>query len=67
MKQERRLMQEKRKAKMKEPVKPLPVGEPCEYEKIREKNIRERQEAMEACGFFEDLKAYKRKIGLEKE
>ena len=52
---------------MKEPVKPLPAGEPCGYEKIREKNIRERQEAMEACGFFEDLKAYKRKIGLEKE
>ena len=41
---------------MKEPVKPLPAGEPCEYEKIKDINIRERQEEMKACGFFEDWK-----------
>ena len=67
VKQQRRIKQENRKAKMKEPVKPPPAGEPCEYEKIRENIIRERQEAMDVCGFFEDLKAYKKKIGLEKE
>ena len=33
----------------------LPVKELCEYEKIREENIRERYEAMKQCRFFEEL------------
>ena len=49
---------EKRKAlmkKFKKPLPPLPSKELCEYEKIREENIKERYEAMKQCGFFEDL------------
>ena len=49
---------EKRKAMkeaMKKPIAALPAKELCEYEKIREENIKERYEAMKQCGFFEDL------------
>ena len=37
-----------------------------EYEKLREKNIRERKEAMDKCNFFEELNDCKLEIGLHK-
>ena len=53
---------EKRKAMkeaMKKPIAALPVKELCEYEKIREKNIKERYEAMKKSKFFEELEEAK--------
>ena len=43
------------KEAMKKPIAALPVKELCEYEKIREENIRERYEAMKQYRFFEEL------------
>ena len=43
------------KKALKKPIAALPVRELCEYEKIREKNIKERYEAMKQCRFFEEL------------
>ena len=54
------------KAAMKTPIDPLPVTEVSEYEKLRMSNIKEREEAMLASEFFEDLNDYKRNIGLSK-
>ena len=34
---------------------------------MREKNIKEREQAMIDSGFFEDLNAFKKEIGLTKE
>ena len=50
------------KAAMKTPILPLPENEQCDYEKIREGNIKEREEAMQESGFFEDLQKYKKNI-----
>ena len=55
--------EEKRKAMM-IPLDPLPERELCEYEKIRENNISEREKAMYDSGFFEDLLSYKKDICL---
>ena len=57
--QERRNMENKEKRKalkkaLKKPIAALPVRELCEYEKIREKNIKERCEAMKKSTFFEE-------------
>ena len=52
---------------MNNPLKPLPERELCEYERMRERNIREREEAMAASNFFKDLQDYKKTIGLSKE
>ena len=49
---------------MNKPIDPLPVTGLCEYEKLRMSNIKEREEAMVAAGFFEDIKDLKRKMGL---
>ena len=49
---------------MDNPINPLPVTELSEYEKLRISNIKEREEAMFASGFFEDINEYKRKIGF---
>ena len=38
----------------------------CEYDKLLETNIKEREEAMEASQFFENLDSYKVKIGIKK-
>ena len=46
------------------PLPPIPQRELCDYEKIRENNIRERMEAMAESGFFEDLADTKKEIGL---
>ena len=61
---ERRNMENKEKREtlkkaLKKPIAALPVRELCEYEKIREKNIKERYEAMKKCKFFEKLEEAK--------
>ena len=53
-----------RKEAMAKPVKPLPPREMCQYEKIRERIIKEREEAMANCNFFEDLLEAKSKMGF---
>ena len=63
-KEKRKKKYEEMKAAMKTPILPLPENELCDYEKIREGNIKEREEAMKESGFFEDLQKFKRKIGL---
>ena len=55
------------KEAMDTPINPLPERELCEYEKLRQNNIEERQMAMAECGFFEDLMNIKRDIGLAKD
>ena len=61
---ERRNMENKEKRKalkkaLKRPIAALPVRELSEYEKIREKNIKERYEAMKKSKFFEELEEAK--------
>ena len=60
----RRLKEEEKRKAMRIPLDPLPERELCEYEKIRENNISEREKAMYDSGFFEDLLFYKKDIGL---
>ena len=48
----------------KKPLKPLPEMEMCQYEKIREDIINERQEAMAKFGFYEDLEKTKQEVWL---
>ena len=43
---------------------PLPESELCEFEKLNEKIIREREDVMKVSGFFEDLSKYKRHIRM---
>ena len=64
LKETRKLINEKRKEAMAVPVEPLPEKELCAYELFREKNIKERQQAMADSGFFEDLASFKSEIGL---
>ena len=40
---------------MRNPLDALPEKDLCEYEKIREDIIKERNEAMANCKFFEEL------------
>ena len=53
------------KEAMKKPIEPMPKQETCAYEMIREQIIKEREEAMEACGFFKVLEEYKKTIGID--
>ena len=63
--QERRKQKEKeRKEAMNNPLKPLPFRELCEYKRLKEQRIKEINEAMAASNFFDDLKDYKKNIGL---
>ena len=73
LEERKKIQKDKRKQKQKEmkeamdtPIQPLPEKELCEYEKLRESNIKERQEAMAASNFFEDINEYKTDIGLTK-
>ena len=52
---------------MKTPLDPLPENQLCDYEKLRDRNIKEREQAMIDSGFVEDLNAFKKEIGLTKE
>ena len=53
--EKRKLKLIERKTEMDRPIDPFPNQELCEYEKLREKNIKEREEAMAASGLFEKL------------
>ena len=71
--EKKQILREKRKQKEKErkdmmntPVEPLPERALCAYEKLREKNIKEREDAMAESEFFENLKEYKTEIGFIK-
>ena len=64
--EKRRERYRKQKEAMSIPVKPLPDKALCEYEKLRENNIRERIEAMTKAGFYEDYYEYKKNMGLTK-
>ena len=63
-KEKRKQKAEEIKNAMKKPINPLPESELCDYEKLREKNIKEREDTMRESGFFEGLLTYKRHIGL---
>ena len=65
--EKQRIKQEERKKRMKTPLDPLPENELSDYEKLRDRNIKEREQAMIDSGFFEDLNAFKKEIGLTKE
>ena len=52
---------------MAKPIDSLPVSEMCQYEKIRESIIKEREEAMAKCKFFENLSETKKEIGFYKD
>ena len=67
--EKKKKMQAKReqvKKAMATPLPPLPERELCQYEKIRENIIKEREEAFAKLKFFEDLHRTKVKIGLYK-
>ena len=51
---------------IKTPDLPLPDRELCQYEIVRNEIIKERQVAMRASGFFEDIDEYKNEIGFTK-
>ena len=55
-----------RKEKMAKPIDPLPERELCQYEKIRENIIKEREEAMAKYNFFVNLNKTKKDIGFYK-
>ena len=66
LKEKRQKKNEERRVAMDTPVNPLPKRELCKYERIREDIIREREEAMAKCRFFENLEKTKTEIGLYK-
>ena len=49
---------------MEQPVDPLPIHEMCQYEKLRESRIKERETAMIESGFFDELLQMKKDFGL---
>ena len=63
-KEKRKLKLLERKKEMNRPIDPFPKQQLCEYERLREKNIKEREEAMAASGLFEKLISYKVEIGM---
>ena len=69
-KQEQKEKRQRRRDELKKaitkPIDPFPERELCQYEKIREDIIREREEAMAKFKFYEDLEETKKAIGLSK-
>ena len=65
LKVKRKQKERERKEAMATPIDPLPEHELCEYEKVRENNIKEREKAMIENGFFEDLMSLKKEIGFQ--
>ena len=63
-KERRRQKNKEMKDKMKLPIPPIPDRQLCPYEQLREDNIKEREDAMKKCGFFDDLKDTKKEIGF---
>ena len=64
LKVKRKQKERDRKEAMANPIDPLPEHELCEYEKVRENIIKEREKAMIESGFFEDLMSLKKEIGF---
>ena len=58
----RRLKEKERKEAMSIPIPPFPKEELCAYEKLREKNIKEIEEAMKESKFFETLHEIKKNM-----
>ena len=54
-KEKRQKKDKERREAMRKPIAPLPAQEMCRYEQIREDIIKERNEAMAQCKFFENL------------
>ena len=65
--EEKKKQEMEKKEKMAQPIDPLPERELCQYEKIRENIIKEREEAMARYNFFQNLNETKRDIGLYQE
>ena len=69
-KQEQKEKRQRRRDELKQaitkPIDPFPERELCQYEKIREDIIREREEAMAKFKFYEDLEETKKAIGFSK-
>ena len=63
-KEKRKKIQKEQKEAMDKPLDPIPEKELCEYEKLRNRNIKEIEGAMAANNFFEDLQEYKKEIGF---
>ena len=63
-KEKRKLKLLERKKDLNRPMEPFPKQKLCEYERLRETNIKEREEAMEASGLFEKLSSYKVEFGM---
>ena len=57
----------RQKEAMEKPIPAVPKKELCEYEKIRNEIVQEREDAMAKSGFFDELKKYKKMIGLVKQ
>ena len=57
---------EEEKRTLNAPLDALPERPLSEYEKIRENNIKEREDAMKEAGFFPDLSSYKSSVGFIK-
>ena len=64
-KEKRKKVQKEQKEAMDRPLDPIPQKELCEYEKMRNRNIKEIEEAMAATNFFENLREYKKEIGFK--
>ena len=63
-KERREKKKEKLRQAMARPIDPLPERELCQYEKIREDIIQEREEALAKFCFYEDLYKTKKAIGF---
>ena len=62
--EKRKQEREKLKEAASKPIDPLPTRELCQYERIREDIIREREEAMAKFKFYENLEETKKSIGF---
>ena len=65
-KEKKKIRKQKLKEAMAKPIDPLPERELCQYERIREDIIKEREEAMAKFKFFENLEKTKKSIGIYK-
>ena len=61
-KEKRRKKYEEKQKAQNVPLAPLPERPLCDYEKIRENNIKEREAAMKAAGFYSDFSELEKSI-----
>ena len=62
--EKRKQKENERKEAMSKPIDPLPEYEMCQYEKLRECRIKEREKAMIESGFFDELMQMKKDFGF---